>query len=88
MEKEQTGNVTPEKKARKRRSGEYRYQVKSITEMGDVSWSDSVSTFKGPAEALAAASKESAGAIVRSVRVASPEFELEAVTTTAMKRVK
>lgn len=81
-----TGNQTPGKPPRKKRkSGDYRYQMKGA-DTG--AWTDSALAYKGPAEALKAGQGDnSAGTVIRAVRVASPEYVVEAVTTTALKKV-
>lgn len=76
--------AAPEKKTRKRRPGEYRYQWKT----GDT-WQDSPATFKGPAEALAAAQENNEpDTIIRAIRVASGMFKVKAVTTTGLEKIK
>lgn len=89
MGTEQTGagTGTTEKKTRaKRKSGEYRYQ--KMVNDGAAAWMDSEDTYKGHAEALAAGGNEAPGTIIRAIRVASQSFEIEAVTTTALKKIK
>lgn len=84
-----TGNVTTEKKLRaKRKSGEYRYQKMVKADDGAAAWMDSEDTYKGHAEALAAGGNEAPGTVIRAIRVASQSFEIEAVTTTALKKIK
>lgn len=72
-----------DKPKRTRKAGDYRFQQL----FDDGLWADSAVSYKGPAEALDAAQKTvETGQIIRIVRVASPEYSLEATTTTVLKK--
>jgi hypothetical protein len=80
-------NKGTDKPKRTRKAGEFRYQVLVEAKDGRAAWYDSEFSYKGPTEALNAASSEGhAGEVIRVIRVASPNFTVEAVTTTVLKK--
>lgn len=81
-----TGTEPASKPKRKRKAGDYRYQSWNQAMSGVATWSDSEATFKGPTEALAAGEKDCPkGSIIRAIRIASKEFEIESETKTVLK---